>query len=348
MEDKQSHSKLCDDFDYKKKKEERAEISIGGNVVRSFENDPSTYNHREIMGCTFSWGQNNEGQIGSIIDCGFRTHSMLRKKMKMNYPRLIVPLKDTLITGIACGHSHTLAITFEKKVLAWGGNKSCQLGLGDKAPELLTLPHQIEGLTNVKSVSCGSEHSVALTEDCMVYSWGSGDGGLLGHGNTQKLTRPKLVETLRNEVISSVVCGGLHTLALSKKGYVFSWGRGEGGQLGHPFEELEKPSDFECYLAKPKKILKLAEEIYINTVACGDAHSLALGVNGEVYGWGFTNSGQLGTGVTGAHKDVNSPEIQVRIPVRIESLRNSQIMQIFSGQTFSMFVNDRRDIFGCG
>ena len=51
------------------------------------------------------WGQNNEGQLGSIVDCGFKKHSMLRKKMKINYPRLIVPLKDTLITAISCGHT---------------------------------------------------------------------------------------------------------------------------------------------------------------------------------------------------------------------------------------------------
>ena len=52
MDDRQSHSKFGEDMRPVDKK--REEISAGGNVVRSFENDPSTYNHREIMGITFS------------------------------------------------------------------------------------------------------------------------------------------------------------------------------------------------------------------------------------------------------------------------------------------------------
>jgi alpha-tubulin suppressor-like RCC1 family protein len=33
-------------------------------------------------------------------------------------------------------------------------------------------------------------------------------------------------------IFDSVSCGGLHTLGISN-GRVYSWGRGEGGQLGH-------------------------------------------------------------------------------------------------------------------
>lgn len=36
-----------------------------------------------------------------------------------------------------------------------------------------------------------------------------------------------------------ISCGGLHTLGI-KSGEVFSWGRGEGGQLGHRPEILKK------------------------------------------------------------------------------------------------------------
>ena len=71
-----------------------------------------------------------------------------------------------------------------------------------------------------------------------------------------------------------VICGGVHTLGLSKKGHVYSWGRGEGGQLGHAFEDLEKPSDFEIFLTKPRKIAYfLNKGIIVTKIACGDAHS---------------------------------------------------------------------------
>ena len=63
-----------------------------------------------------------------------------------------------------------------------------------------------------------------------VFSWGQGEGGLLGHNDTKTLNSPKLIEGLRNIIIDSICCGGLHTLALSRNGLVYAWGRGEGGQ----------------------------------------------------------------------------------------------------------------------
>jgi len=43
----------------------------------------------------------------------------------------------------------------------------------------------VQGIQDVKQISCGNEHSVALTEKGIVYSWGQGEGGLLGHGDTK-------------------------------------------------------------------------------------------------------------------------------------------------------------------
>ena len=42
---------------------------------------------------------------------------------------------------------------------------------------------QVKNLTNIKKVSCGSEHTIALSENGNIFSWGTGEGGLLGHGN---------------------------------------------------------------------------------------------------------------------------------------------------------------------
>lgn len=42
---------------------------------------------------------------------------------RYNYPRLLMQLKDSIIVSIACGHTHTLAITINQNVIAWGNNK---------------------------------------------------------------------------------------------------------------------------------------------------------------------------------------------------------------------------------
>lgn len=127
-------------------------------------------------------------------------------------------------------------------------------------------------------------------------------------------------------------------------------GRGEGGQLGIPFEQLtHDPSTNELYLMIPKRIRSTIEGVNIVQIACGDAHSLALSQHGVVYGWGYTNSGQLGLGITGdTYTPSSKYSIQVKEPTVIEKLAHAKITEIFAGSTFSLFLNDRKELYGCG
>ena len=66
----------------------------------------------------------------------------------------------------------------------------------------------------------------------MVYTWGWGQNGRLGHGNEQTLYKPTLLH-LHDEFVEKAACGAGHTLLCTKDGKVFSWGKGTFGQLGH-------------------------------------------------------------------------------------------------------------------
>ena len=72
------------------------------------------------------------------------------------------------------------------EMFAWGKASSGQLALGDTDEELMQSPVQVpyyEGFTQkVADVACGSQHTVFLTNDGMVYTCGSNDFGQLGHG----------------------------------------------------------------------------------------------------------------------------------------------------------------------
>lgn len=83
-------------------------------------------------------------------------------------------------------------------------------------------------------VSCGALHTLALTE-VGAFSWGSGDGGRLGHGNRKHRDIPTLIEGLKGMVVVQVSAGTWHSAALVQVpplvmgGWVYSWGTGYVG-----------------------------------------------------------------------------------------------------------------------
>jgi alpha-tubulin suppressor-like RCC1 family protein len=323
-------------------------LTQGGNLVNVFEKDVSSLSKKELSGIIYSWGQNSDGQVG-IPTIQITDDEIINvRKLRLYSPRMVVALKDTIITYIATGRIHSAAVTISGRVLTWGCNKSSQLGLGDKASPLVFIPTPIPNLRNIKNVSCGTEHTVALNSSGQVYSWGQGEGGLLGHGDTKSSATPKLIETFKNMDIVSVVCGGLHTIAVTKEGMCYAWGRGEGGQLGIPIKEQTYDAETnDVYLAIPKRIRGQLEKVFVTQVACGDAHSLALASSGAVFGWGYTNSGQLGLGISGEIYDPNQ-SLQIREPTVLAKLTNIKITEIFAGSTFSLFMNDKNELYGCG
>jgi len=97
------------------------------------------------------------------------------------------------------------------------------MGHGDAQDQLL--PKKIEAFAGqrVVAVSAGSGHSIAVTADGAVWSWGDGYAGKLGHGDQQSQLLPKKVEALAEKRVVAVSAGFAHSLAITTDGAV--WGR---------------------------------------------------------------------------------------------------------------------------
>ncbi|XP_051478900.1 alsin isoform X4 [Apus apus] len=66
-----------------------------------------------------------------------------------------------------------------------------------------------------------------------VWSWGKGKEGQLGHGDVLPRLQPLCVKSLDGKEVIHLSAGGQHSLALTAKSQVYSWGSNICGQLGH-------------------------------------------------------------------------------------------------------------------
>jgi hypothetical protein len=289
-----------------------------------------SFNPKGVGGYSYSWGSNGLGQLGSVSSGEGTMLSYSSKPFILYSPRAILPLKNILIEIISCGHGHTLATMKNGMLLSWGCNRAGQLGQGPLAPDIVPTPSVVQALTSpVKSMSCGSEHSLAVCQNQSVFAWGQGDGGILGlgEGDLTSKTTPVEILSLKQCNIAKVKCGGLHNLALTSEGKLYSWGRGEGGQLGHPKGSLTTTKEGDIYLSTPMLISGLQGTV-IEDMAAGDAHSLCLDSQGKAFAWGFSSSGQLGLGMTAENHSFSTHGLQVFEPSEVSVPAKEGVLQV--------------------
>ncbi|OMO99055.1 Zinc finger, FYVE-type [Corchorus capsularis] len=150
------------------------------------------------------------------------------------------------------------------------------------------------------AVSSSSQGSGHYDGDALgdVYIWGEGTGdGVLGggihrSGNSSGVKidslLPKALESAVVLDVQNIACGGQHAALVTKQGEVFSWGEEFGGRLGHGVDsDVSHP-----------KLIDFLKNINIELVACGEYHTCAVTLSGEMYSWGGSscNFGLLGHG----------------------------------------------------
>merc|ERR1711879_236267 len=133
---------------------------------------------------------------------------------------------------VAAGGSHSLVLSKEGRVLSFGQNSYGQLGLGHFSCTIMS-PAQVHVEAAAVEIEAGAHHSLVLTNDGRVYSFGLAQHGQLGHGNDLRDNpEPTLIRSLERERIVDVAAGNNFSLVLSAEGTVFSFGCGKNGRLG--------------------------------------------------------------------------------------------------------------------
>ncbi|XP_039123897.1 ultraviolet-B receptor UVR8 [Dioscorea cayenensis subsp. rotundata] len=237
------------------------------------------------------------------------------------------------VVAVAAGHYHSLAVTAEGEIWAWGRNEEGQLGRGGVAQrDTWRKPEKVIGLDHVKvrAAFASGVVSAAVGVDGSLWVWGKSKRGQLGLGKgVVEAVYPSKVEALSGLDITKVSFGWGHALAQTKEGKLFGWGYSEDGRSGHMGQTLntattQLPRAQE--LVEESTLLEVAEKLVaekiekedkmpiiwqptmvtelsflnISDIACGLDHSLVLCSDGKLLSFGSNTYGQLGRNTEGS------------------------------------------------
>ncbi|RLN96587.1 hypothetical protein BBJ28_00000161 [Nothophytophthora sp. Chile5] len=286
----------------------------------------------------FAWGDNAHGALGFAVESA--------ALVARNRATVIDALATYQTVAAAVGGHHSVAVCdhvagHHGVVFCWGSNSHGQLGLSPSAPARApaTFPravvlHQVATLRSVRvrQVACGALHSLVLTADGKVYSWGCSDGGRLGHGRvSSRPGEPTMVHgALSTLVALAVACGAWHSVCIAAEasqvesgaGRVYTWGTGIYGQLGVGGTQVAHEP-----LAVRLPSSELEEPVTATRVACGTHHTAALTVDNRVFAWGSTRAFQ-------------GQPTELRLP---QGERFGRVASLACGRSFTVFNTLSRD-----
>nr|XP_027078647.1 RCC1 domain-containing protein RUG3, mitochondrial-like isoform X5 [Coffea arabica] len=274
------------------------------------------------LGQVFTWGYGGFGALG---------HSVYHREL---LPRLVEGPWTGEIYHIATSGTHTAAITKSGELYIWGRDEGDgRLGLGPgRGPNEaggLSIPSKVRALPMpVAAVSCGGFFTMALSKEGRLWNWGANSNYELGRGDKLGGWKPQPVPSLKDVRIVQIASGGYHSIALTDKGEVFTWGHGGHGQLGHSNIQNQKV---------PLRVEALANE-KVTYVACGSSSSAAITDEGKLYMWGNAKDCQLG--IPGLPEVQPSP-VEVKFLTEDDGSMIDKVLSVAIGASHAMCLVTR-------
>lgn len=237
-------------------------------------------------GTLYAWGSNTNGQLGT----GDQEERLV--------PTAVDALADETVVAVSSGTSHTLALTADGDVYAFGSNTDNQI---DSSEERRVIePVQVDGLpTDIVGVTADGKTSFAVTSDGRVFGWGQSDKGQLLQGTDNgdgtftadpaDVPTPVELTGLPSGVID-VKGGARWVVALTADGDVYAWGPNDEGPTGGLDGDPDAESDVSFL---PTKIAEL-DDVNIVEIQTGPNSIIAVSDTGAVYAWGSNSDGRLG------------------------------------------------------
>ncbi|MBA0722080.1 hypothetical protein Golax_009562 [Gossypium laxum] len=282
-------------------------------------------------------------QSGEVFTCGDNSSFCCGHRdtgRPIFRPRLVEAMKGIPCKQVAAGLNFTVFLTRQGLVYTCGTNTHGQLGHGDTqdrpTPKMVEL---LERVGSVVQIAAGPSYVLTVTDNGVVYSFGSGSNFCLGHGEQQNEFQPRAIQTFKRKGIHvlRVSAGDEHVVAVDSSGYVslsigvYTWGKGYCGELGHG-DEIDK--------TLPEHLISLKGQLAVQ-VCARKRKTFVLVDGGAVYGFGWMGFGSLGFPDRGVSDKIMRPRL-------LDCLRDHRVSQVSTGLYHTVVVTHRGRMFGFG
>ena len=235
-------------------------------------------------------------------------------------------------TAVAMGTHHTMCLMSEEAILDSNG-------AGRWTPTGINTEDEFcEHMSAASDVSNVGENSYGI------YSFGRGFHGQLGNGGHAPSAVPARIKEIdklgtaisldegegKNVRLAVVHAGSSHSMAISRRGELFTWGLSSSGELGHG---TWSPTE----VSIPKLVTSFGKTRIVS-VCAGSNHTLAISEAGQIWSCGRNRHGQLGQG----HM------IDEAAFFMVDDLRSNRIVSVAAGKFHSMALASDGKLFTWG
>lgn len=237
-----------------------------------------------------SVGSNEVGQLGS-------GPLLNESRMQARLPRVVDAIPDAV--DVAAQGDTSIVLRSDGSVWGMGSARWGLLGAeGRWRPlDFTDPPHaqplRIAGLDNIKAISLGRFHGLALDADGAVWGWGVNESAQLGSPALDLVALPPRRLSGLDEA-AAVAAGDDYTLVLKRDGSVWARGGNVYGTLGDGGDELE---------GDLRRVTALDGQ-GVEALFAGDYNAFARASDGRVFGWG-ANGASVGGFDAGTADDGN-------------------------------------------
>jgi alpha-tubulin suppressor-like RCC1 family protein len=255
-------------------------------------------------GTIWAMGANDVGQLG--------TGTLYTKT---NLPQQVAI--SGVITAIAAGGAHTLFLKDDGSLWVTGFDAYGELGDGNASGYWVTTPTQIVA-SGVTAVGAGYTHSLFVKNDGSLWVMGFNNYGQLGNGSAVNTNRP--IQILPSEA-SAGTGGQYHSLFIKTNGSLWSMGYNQYGELGDGI-----------FAGPPAYGTNVPEQVVasnVTSVVAGGYFTLFTKSDGSLWGFGASDQGQLGDGITLSF--TNRAELIVGAPAIISGVTVSGANLVITG-----------------